>query len=167
MREENVTIKPKDDIREQGPLSREYAQRFKKHHNQLTIPKKPVKMEWFEEDELARAIYEVMMAETDLELMKRQLALEGDFNAEDCYRMFDLNDTGSVTRRQFEEVFNLLELYPTALEIELTLFRYDKANNGKLNRSEFNAMILPVDANYRDLILRRKSYCSDMNYARL
>ena len=81
--------------------------------------------------------------------------------------MFDLNDTGSVTRRQFEEVFNLLELYPTALEIELTLFRYDKANNGKLNRSEFNAMILPVDANYRDLILRRKSYCSDMNYARL
>lgn len=72
MREENVTIKPKDDdMRERGPLSREYAQRFKKQHNQLTIPNKPVKMEWFEEDELAKAIYEIMMAETDLELIKR------------------------------------------------------------------------------------------------
>ena len=37
-------------------------------------------MEWLEEDELARALYEIMMAETDLEIMKRQLAMESDFN---------------------------------------------------------------------------------------
>ena len=35
------------------------------------MPKKPAKMQWFEEDELARAIYEMMMAETDFEIMKR------------------------------------------------------------------------------------------------
>ena len=56
-------------------------------------------MQWFEEDELARAIYEIMMAETDLEILKRQLALESDFNVEDCWRMFDINDTGTITRR--------------------------------------------------------------------
>lgn len=58
-------------MREGGPLKQEYAQRFKKHHNLLTMPKKPAKMEWFEEEELARGIYEIMMAETDLEIMKR------------------------------------------------------------------------------------------------
>ena len=71
VKKENITIPPRNDIREQGPLAKEYAQRFKKHHSLLTIPKKPVKMEWFEEDELAKAIYEIMMAETDLEIMKR------------------------------------------------------------------------------------------------
>ena len=72
------------------------------------MPKKPIRMEWFEEDEMARGLYEIMMAETDLEIMKRQLALECDFNIKDCFRMFDLAETGVVTRRQFEEVFNLL-----------------------------------------------------------
>ena len=162
-----MTVKPRADIRESGPLSREYAQRFKKHHNQLTIPKKPIKMQWFEEDELAKAIYEIMMTETDLELMKRQLALESDFNVEDCWRMFDLNNSGWVTRRQFEEVFNLMQLYPTALEIELTLFRYDADHNGRLSKKEFTDIILPNDQNYRELVERRKPYCSEMSHARL
>ena len=56
-------------------------------------------MEWFEEDELARGLYEIMMAETDLETMKRQLSMESDFNLNDCYRMFDLSETGEISRR--------------------------------------------------------------------
>lgn len=52
-------------------MSREYAVRFRKQHNLLTMPKKPARMEWFEEEELARGLYEMMMAETDLEIMKR------------------------------------------------------------------------------------------------
>ena len=81
--------------------------------------------------------------------------------------MFDLNDTGSVTRRQFEEVYNLLQLYPTALELELTLYRYDADHNGKISRKEFEKMILPYDENYSDLVLRRTPYCSDLSHARL
>ena len=124
-------------------------------------------MEWFEEEELARAMYEMMMAETDLEIMKRQLAMESDFNLPDAFKMFDLNHTGEITRRQFEEVFNLLKLYPTSLEVELALFRYDKDLDGKLNFDEFKAAILPADSNYSDLVLRRQPYCSEMDYARL
>lgn len=81
--------------------------------------------------------------------------------------MFDLNNSGWVTRRQFEEVFNLLQLYPTAIEIELTLYRYDGDHNGRLSRKEFTEMILPYDENYRELVERRKPYCSDMSHARL
>ena len=77
-------------MREGGPLSHEIAQRFKRHHNLLIRPKKPVKMEWFEEEELARGLYEIMMAESDLEIMKRQLGMECDFNIADCFHLFDL-----------------------------------------------------------------------------
>ena len=69
-------------------------------------------MEWFEEDELAKGIYEIMQAEMDLETSKRNLALQSDFNIQDCFRMFDLSNTGLITRLQFEEVYNMLELYP-------------------------------------------------------
>ena len=150
-----------------GPLSREYHARFRKHNNLLVKPKKPAKMEWFEEEELARALYEMMCAETDLELMKRQLAMESDFNLHDCFRMFDLQGTGSVTRRLFEEVMNLLKLFPTSLEIELSMFRYDTSMDGRLSFQEFKELILPYDENYRDLVLRRPPYCSDLDCARL
>ena len=100
-------------------------------------------MEWFEEDELAKGLYEIMMAETDLEIMKRQLSMESDFNLNDCYRMFDLSETKEISRRQFEEVFNLLQLYPTSIEVEMTMYRYDLDMDGKLKFEEFKNAILP------------------------
>ena len=69
--------------------------------------------------------------------------------------MFDLSNTGEISRRQFEEVYNLMKLYPTSLEIELSLFRYDKDLDGRLNKEEFMDAILPVDTNYRSLVLNR------------
>lgn len=51
--------------------------------------------------------------------------------------MFDINSTGMITRFQFEEVLNLMKLFPTSLEIELSLFRYDKDVDGRLNFAEF------------------------------
>lgn len=77
-----------------------------------------------------------------------------------------MNDSGVITRRQFEEVLNLIRLYPTSIEIELALLRYDKDLDGKLNLNEFRSVILPNDDNYSDLILRRGSFNSKGNYAR-
>lgn len=81
--------------------------------------------------------------------------------------MFDLGETGAVTRRQFEEVCNLLKLYPTSLEIELAMFRYDKDLDGKLKIDEFQEALLPGDENYRSLVLRRTPYATQMEHARL
>ena len=47
------------------------------------------------------------------------------------------------------------------------MFRYDTDIDGKLSFSEFSEAILPYDENYRDLVLRRSPYCSDMDCARL
>ena len=93
--------------------------------------------------------------------------MESDFNASDCFHMFDLAETGQITRFQFEEVYNLLQLYPSSLEIELTLYRYDRNLNGKIDFNEFKEALLSSDENYRDLVLRRRAYCTEMNHSRL
>ena len=62
-----------------------------------------------------------------------------------------------MTRFQFEEVYNMLKLYPSTLEIELTLYRYDKDLNGRLNFDEFKELILSSDPNYSDLVLKRRA----------
>ena len=98
-------------------------------------------MEWFEEDELAKSIYEIMQAEMDLEATKRNLALQTDFNVQDCFSLFDCSKTGMITRMDFEEVLNLLELYPQVIEIELAMARYDADGDGKLSYDEFKEII--------------------------
>ena len=51
---------------QKGPLARELAQKVKDKHKDrthLAIPKAPVAMEWFEEPNLARSLYEVIQTE--------------------------------------------------------------------------------------------------------
>ena len=123
-------------------------------------------MEWFEEDELAKCMYEIMQAEMDLESTKRSLALQSDFNVQDCFNLFDCSKTGSITRMDFEEVLNLLELYPQVIEIELAMARYDSDGDGKLSYEEFKEALLPADENYRKLCLARRSFLGGRHYAK-
>jgi len=55
-------------------------------------------MEWFEEPNLARSLYEILQTEQNLELLKQQLALKTDFNMHDCWRIFDLGEEGTISR---------------------------------------------------------------------
>ena len=40
------------------------------------------------------------------------------------------------------------------------MFRYDKDLDGKLRFTEFEDLILPLDDNYRALVLKRVPYCN-------
>lgn len=132
----------------------------------LTIPKRPVKMEWFEEDEFAKCIFEMMQCETELERAKQSISLKGDFSLSDAYGIFDLTGSGFITRLQFEEVFNLIKQYPRTDELELVMKRYDKDKDGRLSFSEFSDMILPSTEAYKKLVLARKTANKGGCYAR-
>ena len=149
-----------------GPLATEYDRRFRKQYTALKVPRKPAVMEWFEEDELAKSIYEIMQAEMDLEATKRNLALQSDFNIQDCFSLFDCRKTAMISRMDFEEVMNLLELYPQVIEIELAMARYDTDGDGKLSYDEFKEALLPQDENYRKLCLARRSFIAGRHYAK-
>ena len=47
------------------------------------------------------------------------------------------------------------------------MFRYDKDLDGKLRFTEFEDLILPLDDNYRALVLKRVPYCNTQDYARM
>jgi len=83
-------------------------------------------MEWFEEPNLARSLYEILQTEQNLELLKQQLSLKTDFNMHDCWAIFDLGANGTLSRLQFEEVYLLFKIYPKREEFSLTFKHYDK-----------------------------------------
>jgi len=51
-------------------LAQEYNRRFTKQSTTMTYPTRPIKMEWFEEDELAKCMFEMMQTDMELERAK-------------------------------------------------------------------------------------------------
>lgn len=86
------------------------------------------------------------------------LALKSDFNLDDCFKVFDIDERGNINLRELEEAYNILGLYPQREELELVINKYDKDHDGKLDFSEFTNMVVPRDKNYASLILKRKSF---------
>jgi len=74
--------------------------------------------------------------------------------------------TGFITKFQFEEVFTLLKMYPTSVEIELCFKRYDRDGDGKWSFREFADAILPRNESYKDLCIKRRPFNCNMDYAR-
>lgn len=90
-------------------------------------------MEWYEEDELARALKEFISIDKDLESLKQMLSLKTDFNLEDCQRIFDIEQKGFISMRQLEEAYNLMKLYPGCNDLALVMEKYDVDGDGKLS----------------------------------
>ena len=84
------------------------------------------KMEHFEEDEVARVMKEFIEIDKELENAKQLLSLKTDFNIEDCYKIFDIDEKGYFNMRELEEVFNLFEIYPSNDELSLVMLKYDR-----------------------------------------
>lgn len=115
-------------------------------------------MEPYEEDELSRALKEMINIDKDLESTKQMLSLKTDFNIEDCYRIFDVDAKGYISLRELEEGYNLYKIYPQKAELELLMKKYDIDEDGKLKFQEFTNIIVPKDKNYAALLLTRKPY---------
>ncbi len=54
------------------------------------------------------------------------LSLKTDFNLDNAYKIFDPQNMGGISRRRFEEGYNIQSIYPKGEEIALFMLRYDK-----------------------------------------
>jgi Ca2+-binding EF-hand superfamily protein len=74
-------------------------------------------MEYYEEDELARALKEFIAIDKELETAKQILSLKTDFNLEDSFKLFDIENKGTINLRELEEGFNICNLFPRREEL--------------------------------------------------
>lgn len=78
-------------------------------------------------------MYEIILLEQEYERAKQSLSLKADFNIPDCFKIFDLSDTGFVTKCQFIGALTLLRLYPTDEEVDLVYKRYVRKKNNPMS----------------------------------
>ena len=107
-------------------------------------------------------IKQLMQAESKIEQMKIDISIRNDFNVEDAFRIFELNDRGFITEDDLKYGLNTLDIYPTAPETHLLLKRFDLQKEGVLNYADFFDMVTPFDKSYRGIVEHRSpnSCCS-------
>lgn len=131
------------------------------------MPEKPkTHMEHYEEDALSEALREIIEICKDFEQRKNQLSLAYDFSIHDLFAMFDLDQKGYFNFREFQEVYDLLKIYPSRDHLRLAFINMDKDLDQKVTLKEFMVAITPVDKNYKDLMMSRRSYNEGTNYSR-
>ncbi len=104
----------------------------------------------------------VMDAEGRIERSKIDLALRADFNVEDAFRIFELDGRGFLTEDDLKYGLNLLEIYPTNLEIRLLMKRFDLQKQGMITFQDFFDIVTPFEKDYRNMVESRppNSCCS-------
>lgn len=137
-------------VSKKGPLASEYQQRISLQKRQRTHIEQPVArkvMEWFEEPAMARMFQEIIQAEQDLEILKQSLALRTDFSMIDVWSLFDIHGIGKISRLEFEEVYAIFQMNPTADEMALLYRRYSQ--NGEFEFADLVRVFTPRDERYR------------------
>lgn len=115
-----------------------------------------------EEEALADALKNMIFLEMDIEKSKQKLALKGDFNLLDAFRLFDKYGLGDITKLDFEEGLKTLGIYSIMKkEIDLFFKRYDSNGDHKLRFLEFSDAFTPQDKIYGDhLANKRPNYAA-------
>jgi len=86
-----------------------------------------------EEEKLRIFFEELIECENEIENAKNNLIINEDFNAEDAFKLFELNGKGFLTTLDLKCGMHSLEIYPSNEEISLLVRRYDLTREGILS----------------------------------
>ena len=97
-----------------------------------------------------------MVAESEIERIKVNLALRPDFNCEDCFRIFEVDGKEKLENEDIKIGLKLLGVFYTDFEIKLFFKRFDLQKRGYINYSDFFDIFIPFQKEYRRMIEERK-----------
>ncbi len=106
---------------------------------------------------MSRTFKQLIYLDKEVELLKQELALRGDFNLIDAFRFFDIEGKGSSSSADFERSFNDMGLFPAKHELFLLIRRFNRDTDGRLKYADFVDMIVPQKKEFYSLINSRKS----------
>ena len=123
-----------------------------KNNNNL----KPYNQDEYEEDQFNDFLGQMMDAESQIETIKVRLALRPDFNCEDCFRIFEVDQKGNLDNEDFKTGLKLIGVFYTDFEIKLFFKRFDLQKKGYINYSDFFDIFVPFQKEYRTKVEERK-----------
>lgn len=115
-------------------------------------PCSPCNPNAFEEAQFNDFLKKLMIAESQIEAEKINLALCPDFNCEDAFRIFEVDGRGFLDPDNLKCGLNLIGLCPTDQEIRLLMKRFDLQKQGCINFADFFDILVPFEKEYREMV---------------
>ena len=109
----------------------------------------------YEERQFNDFLRKLMLAESQIESAKINLALNPDFNCEDAFRLFEFNGRGFLDANDLKCGLNCIGVYPTDHEVRLLMKRFDLQKQGSINFADFFDMLVPFEKEYRTMVENR------------
>ena len=106
-----------------------------------------------------------MKIESKIEEEKIELVSKCDFNIEDAFKIFDLNNKGYIIDDDLKFTLNQFGIFANDHDIRLLMKRFDLNKKSCLNFTDFFDMIVPFEKDYRILIENRDSNIFSDNYS--
>ena len=92
-----------------------------------------------------------------VEMAKNEAVTKADFNTFDAFRIFDIDNLGTVTALDMQHGLQDIGVHVTLDDINLFFDRYDKGRDGRLDYREFMEALTPEDPYYANILAKRPS----------
>ena len=99
---------------------------------------------------------ECINIEIKIEKAKIDLSLKSDFNVEDAFKIFEINNRKFISDADLIYGLNAFGIYPSKKDIQLIKKRLNVNKNKNILYSDFFDLIVPFQKDYRDMIEKRK-----------
>ena len=116
----------------------------------------------YEQGQFNDFLKKLMEIESEIEQVKIDLSSNQDFNCEDAFRIFELDGRGSLDKEDLKYGLNLLNIYPSDLELRLLIKRFDLQKIGVITFEDFFDIVVPFEKIFRTSVEKRlpRSCCS-------
>ncbi len=101
-----------------------------------------------------------------VEMAKNEAVTKSDFNTFDAFRIFDIDNLGTVTALDMQYGLQDIGVHVTLDDINLFFDRYDKGRDGRLDYREFAEALTPEDPYYASILAKRPSTHRKINIYR-
>ena len=95
-----------------------------------------------EERNFIKYLKALIKSEREIEFARRDLMRQKDFNGEDAFRLFEVDGTGVVTKKDLNFGLKLLGIKPKKTQINIIFNKYDLNGNDFLDYDDFFDMVI-------------------------
>ena len=108
-----------------------------------------------DENQFLDYLRELMITEKKIEENKIKLSLNNDFNCEDAFRIFENEYTENLTKNDLKKGLNLLNIYPSDIDLDILLNKYCIKNKETIEFEDFFDIVVPYEKQYRNIVENR------------